>query len=310
MKNWIGLLILIVIVAIAALYIVFPGNIKISTISKVNASTEAALRLLSNQNSWSSWWPGTFDSTSQQFVYRDAKYTLTKSMFQSYEVDITSGDDHYTSSIVLLPLQRDSFEIEWKTSKKATASPFGRIGDHNRSRVIEFQLDELLQHFKRFIENTANVYGNRIEETKVRDSIILVTSFTLNHYPTPTDLYSRIDAMKSFLQKQDAHETNSPMLNVDSLKGTFYTRLGIPIDREINTNGTGYAIKRMVLGLILVSEVTGGPYTVKKAVDKVELYISDFKRKSPAIPYESLITDRLKEPDSSKWKTKIYYPVY
>ena len=29
---------------------------------------------------------------------------------------------------------------------------------------------------------------------------------------------------------------------------------------------------------------------------------------SPAIPFESLITNRLEEPDTSKWVTKIYYP--
>jgi hypothetical protein len=41
----------------------------------------------------------------------------------------------------------------------------------------------------------------------------------------------------------------------------------------------------------------------------VQKYKDDYQRVSPAIPFYSLITDRLKEPDSSKWITKIYFPV-
>jgi hypothetical protein len=41
----------------------------------------------------------------------------------------------------------------------------------------------------------------------------------------------------------------------------------------------------------------------------MELYISDHERVPPAIPFLSLVTNRMLEPDSSKWITLIYYPV-
>jgi hypothetical protein len=100
------------------------------------------------------------------------------------------------------------------------------------------------------------------------------------------------------------------MLNIDSSGRKVITKIGIPIDREIDVTGTAYEIKRMVLGNILISEVTGGPYTSKNATKQVELYMNDHKRKSPAIPYESLVVDRSAEPDTAKWVTRIYYPVY
>ena len=62
-------------------------------------------------------------------------------------------------------------------------------------------------------------------------------------------------------------------------------------------------------GNILITEVKGGPEEIKKAYRQVELYISDFQRVAPAIPFESLVTDRRAEKDSTKWITRIYYPV-
>jgi hypothetical protein len=62
-------------------------------------------------------------------------------------------------------------------------------------------------------------------------------------------------------------------------------------------------------GNILITEVKGGPASIKKAFNEMETYITDYRRTAPAIPFQSLITDRSKEPDTSKWVTKIYYPV-
>ena len=36
--------------------------------------------------------------------------------------------------------------------------------------------------------------------------------------------------------------------------------------------------------------------------------MTDNALSSPAIPFESLVTNRMQEPDTSKWVTKIYYP--
>jgi len=62
-------------------------------------------------------------------------------------------------------------------------------------------------------------------------------------------------------------------------------------------------------GNILTGEVTGGQEQIEQAQKQMELYISDYQRSIIAIPFQMLITDRTKEPDSTKWVTRIYYPV-
>ena len=83
----------------------------------------------------------------------------------------------------------------------------------------------------------------------------------------------------------------------------------IPVNKYIPTN-KNFLFKRMVPGKILVTEVIGGVNTTANALKELELYITDRHLQSPAIPFESLVTDRSKQPDTSKWVTKVYYPIY
>jgi len=62
-------------------------------------------------------------------------------------------------------------------------------------------------------------------------------------------------------------------------------------------------------GFILEGEVKNGPYTIDAAMEQLEVYRADHQYTSPAIPYQLLVTDRLKETDTSKWITKLYYPI-
>ncbi len=62
-------------------------------------------------------------------------------------------------------------------------------------------------------------------------------------------------------------------------------------------------------GNILVTKVKGGTSIAAVAFEQIKKYADDYERHAPAIPFYSLITNRLKEPDTAKWVTKIYFPV-
>jgi ABC-type spermidine/putrescine transport system permease subunit I len=66
----------------------------------------------------------------------------------------------------------------------------------------------------------------------------------------------------------------------------------------------------MVKGSFMVTEVLGGDSTISKASHNMEQYFQDFRRTSMAMNFTMLVTDRQLQPDSSKWITKLYHPVY
>ncbi len=65
----------------------------------------------------------------------------------------------------------------------------------------------------------------------------------------------------------------------------------------------------MVPGNFMVIEISGGDYAVREGERNLQNYIEDYGKIKMAIPFQSLITNRLAEPDSSRWKTRIYLPV-
>jgi hypothetical protein len=66
----------------------------------------------------------------------------------------------------------------------------------------------------------------------------------------------------------------------------------------------------MVLGNILEAEVRGGEAAVQNGIEELENYKEDHEKTSPAIPFQLLVSDRSKEPDTAKWITRLYYPVF
>ena len=65
------------------------------------------------------------------------------------------------------------------------------------------------------------------------------------------------------------------------------------------------------MGKILESDsIKGGKTVVDQSFKIFEQYFEDYKHTSPAIPFQLLVTDRLKEPDSLKWVTRFYYPIF
>jgi len=162
---------------------------------------------------------------------------------------------------------------------------------------------------KLFLEKPENVYGMHIDQILVKDTILVTSKFSSGQYPSTSKIYGFINGIKKYISANNAKETNYPMLHVWRDSGVFHTTVAIPVDRRI-PESTVYLIKRMVPGRILVSEVKGGSYTTGEALRQLGLFISDYHLASPAIPFESLVTNRMEEPDTSKWVTKIYYPVF
>jgi hypothetical protein len=66
----------------------------------------------------------------------------------------------------------------------------------------------------------------------------------------------------------------------------------------------------MILGSLLSATITGGPEKVRIAEQELENYVKDQQLVSPAIPFQSLVTDRRQLADSTQWISKVNYPIF
>jgi hypothetical protein len=85
--------------------------------------------------------------------------------------------------------------------------------------------------------------------------------------------------------------------------------VAIPINKRLPDKGPFFQ-RHMVPGKFLFTTIQGGPGTIQHTFKQLQLYVEDFRRTAMAIPFQLLVTDRMGDPDTSKWITHIYVPVF
>jgi hypothetical protein len=203
----------------------------------------------------------------------------------------------------------DSSAVIFQTSLPPATNPFARLSNYLQGRKIAGTADEILEHLRAYAVKEENIYGFTVRKERVKDTSFVAVRFAASSYPAPDLVYGAVDELRSYIRTSEASERGYPMLHAEHEgNGEYSVMVAIPVDRVLPGNER-IKPKRMVPGNILVAEVKGGAFTVQKAMESFHRYVSDHKRQSPAIPFESLVTDRTKEPDTTKWITRLYYPV-
>jgi hypothetical protein len=201
--------------------------------------------------------------------------------------------------------------ILWNAEELSSHNPFRRFIQYRHAKKTEKNMNAILQSMKAFLQKKENIYGFDIKETLVKDSVLISTRRKFDHYPNAQEVDTMIQRLKKHIIQNNAIEKNLPMLNVLKFDSFHYEAMtAIPVDKELPKTSE-FAPKYLLKGgYILEAQVQGGPFTIENSLKEFENYRSDYKLTAPAIPYQSLVTDRVKEADTTKWITRLYYPVY
>ncbi|HLG40702.1 MAG TPA: GyrI-like domain-containing protein, partial [Chitinophagaceae bacterium] len=214
------------------------------------------------------------------------------------------------SELTFISKGTDSTIIHIETSIPVGYNPFERINLYFKSKKLEKSLSEILQSINDVYSNVEKLYDYNIQKKLVVDSILVFTSTEIKGNPSTGSVYALIDELKSYIKQHAATETGLPMQNIFTSDSMNYViKVAIPVNKRLPDSGKFKYRWMLGGGNILITEVKGDQNEINKAYKQILNYISDYRRVAPAIPFESLVTDRRKEPDSSKWITHIYYPV-
>ena len=306
MKKILIALVLLAIFALAAIYLFIPGKIQIKTGISLNAAQAGVYRTLLRDSSWSKWWPG-----EPPFTYNEQSYLIRGNIFNVFQIDIYNGKDTINSRMELVFLKADTMTILWNAEQVNSNNPFKRFTQYRHGKETEKNMNAILQSMKAFLQQKSNIYGFDINETLVKDSVLISTRRTFDHYPNAQEVDDMIQSLKKYIVQHNAIEKNLPMLNVVKRDSSRYEAMtAIPVDKALPET-IEFAPKFLLKGgYILEAQIQGGPYTIENGLRELENFRADYKFNSPAIPYQSLVTDRVKEADTAKWITRLYYPVY
>lgn len=303
MKKLIISIVIVLLLLIAGIYIFIPRSATVSETLTISSTLNSTNRFVTDSAAWKTWWPDS--STSEGFIFKPGKRG-----FNSINVLIQNENTTVESRITLLPVKKDSVFLEWRGIYQSGNNPLARIKTYREQDAIKKSMKDALVHLKTFLENNANIYDNAIERTKVKDTLLIATQIFSADTPSVNEIYSLINRLKEHAKNEGAQQTGYPMLNTrPSEDNRLETMVAIPIDRRVKETSAVF-IRTLVPGNILVTETKGGPHTIRNAFVQLEKYLSDYHMESPAKPFQSLITNRQSEPDTSKWVTKLYYPVF
>ena len=171
-------------------------------------------------------------------------------------------------------------------------------------------MDIVLHSFKSFIEDIKNIYGFTFFRTMSKDSTLATMSFVSRSYPATGEIYARYDSLRQYISSQKANVISPPMLNVTNIGDTvFNTMVALSVDRRLKGNGRivpkGFVPYKMMEGEVK----GGGVHTIEKAFEQMQKYKLDYNTTIMAMPFQSLITDRRQEPDTTRWVTLVCAPI-
>lgn len=309
MKKWLLAPALVILAAFACIYLFIPARLNIVQITPINCTTPGAFRALASPDKWKVWWPGAPEQ-HDSLRFQHTSFVLTKTLINTFEIRVHNNESPVNSILHLIPLPGDSTLIKWDCSYPTGINPIKRIRHYQQAVALKNNMAELLGHFKSFAEKKENIYGISFHETVFRNSFLISTKAYMQNYPTVSAIYSRINDLKKYSALHQARQTGNPLVNIAPANPSGYQLMtALPIDKPIPASGEFFN-QRIPLNHFLVTRVQGGDSSINHALRQFQLYVRDYHRTVMAIPFQQLITDRSAEPDTSRWITEIYFPLF
>ncbi len=310
MKKWIIGIVVIACLAIGSIYIFIPSVIVVSEVRYIKTFRAAVAKLLTSKEKMNQCFDVVATKKDSLYTYKGFDFHLSKIIFNGTIIDISSPGLHVSSNLIPLELTKDSSSLYWVAEIKAGQDPFSRVKQYFIGKKLKASMSGLLEEMKIYLEQPLNTYGVEIKEIQLTDSLLISTRTNTNAEPGVTEIYRQIKKLEDYALSQHASPTNAPMLHILKVDAThFEFMVGLPINKTIAETGDILIKKMPYKGNMLIADIKGGPAAVNHGLQQMDAYRTDSKRTSPAIPFELLLTNRIAEPDTSKWITRLYYPV-
>lgn len=304
MKKWILVLIGLLLVAALLIDVIIPSTLTISRIEPLRCRAAAVWPWVSDEAKWGAWWPDSAARTN---------FHIQRLSYHVVHIGIHHEEKELPSQLSLLPVgTQDSTLLQWETQLQCSWNPLDRVRQYRRAAELKKVMDGALTQAGHFSEKKSNLYGVDIRIGTLPDTLLIATRTVTTGKPTNEQIYAQIGKLSKYLSDMHARPTNAPMANIaadEGHPGAYKLMTAIPIDTRLDGNGE-FFFSRLIPWRYLVGEVKGGPGAVDKAFKRMDTFILDYQITVMAVPFQLLVTDRMQEKDSSRWVTRIYYPIF
>jgi hypothetical protein len=316
MKKLISYLLILIVLITLSIYVFIPEKLNVTSSTHLATTDIGTERFLSNESNWNNWW-NKLDSSSINKEKKPGSYflngfdfTIKNKFYKSLEIQINNSTRSISSKMVIVALTIDTTGVEWSTQLDAGKSPFSRLTTYLEAKELKANMDAVLKNLKTFLSDNEHVYGIKIQRDRLKDTLYVTAKNSFTKRPGISETYTLIHKIQDYATKNGANITGSPIFNISELgDNNFQLMAGIPVDKHLE--GTEFFnTKYMVKGSFMIAEVVGGDSSIERSSKALLQYFNDYRKTSMAMSFTMLVTDRSLQPDTSKWITRLYQPVY
>jgi hypothetical protein len=315
MKKIFLLLSFLLLLGFGVIYLLIPGEIKISSVAIAGCTEKEFGKCISNNSRWLDWLPESNKNkasvlSNKNFTYNNCTYHLITPLLHGLSFITEYENFSIKNTLEYGTYKQDSISVIWSGSFKASNNPVTRIKQYLQAVHFKKTTDTLLSRLTAFVLVPKNIYGFNIHKTSFENKFLIATKLQLNHNPSTNEIYQIIDELRVYNKEKNGIEIDHPMFHASMLDSLHYNiMIAIAIDREIEQNKKYFLVRMAHMdGSFVSADVNGGPTSIKKAHEEIENFMTDHRFSPPGIPFEVLITDRRNVSDTSKWVTTIYHP--
>ena len=265
-------------------------------------------RVIVNKSLWKNWWPGEIlnDSTVS---FKGQNIHINTIFLNGFKATLIDGNKNTLLDLQSIATYNAETAITLNTTVYLSSNPFTKVFQYLSAGKAEKLTTDLFNQLKATLSDIKKVYGFDIKMGKVPNSSYISVKQDFDHYPSNEELYKMIDEAKTYIVSENRTVVNDPILNIVKENDQLYSAMvAVASDKDVPGKGK-FMLKQMMLGNIVVAEVVGGPAAIERCRQAVQFYVNDYRKVSPAIAFERMISNRLTE-DSSRWVTTINYPVF
>lgn len=292
------------------IYLFIPNNIIVSDNVYVTQAGSSVTRSFVQIQYWDKWMPHK-SIEGHSFIWEDGALEIHTSFIASVKANFTK--EGFESAIIFSAVDagKDSSLVRFEAEvDNRHLSPITRLHNYVEAQKLKKQLNIVIKTAAAYYSTSIGVYGYNIVRTRVKDTTLISTQQNFADTPSLVQQYAMMEKLIKHIQKYNGIIHGDPMVNITRVSETeVYTQVAFPLAADIPP-GDQIVIKKMVLGNILETRVEGGQHKINEAFEANRNYISDHLTSSPAIPFVTYNTNRLKETDQSKWISTIYFPIY
>jgi len=309
MKKLVFIVVGVLVLSVACVYIFIPRTITVERVEKVGCNAAPIFRIMRDEQKWVDWWPDRDRATPGAYSYNGYQYRPTKLSYYNVDVSMTGPSSEVTGRISVIPVSKDSTVLQWVCSLPEAENIFERIKYFRLAGSLGSDIGNILSRAAAFLGVQKNLYGVTFREGSTTDTYLAAMRIMFPAYPTTKETYGMIGSIQAYIRENGAKQTSYPIMNIDHIDSGWRTTVSVPTDIPLKGKGPVYFM-RLIPAKFLIADVQGGDSTVEAAVKGMNNYILDYRRTVMAMPYRTLVTDRIEQPDTSKWLTRIYCPVF